>query len=264
MPQLTWSEPESRQYETGIDRGVLYPPSSAGVPWNGLVSVNEAPIGGEANPFYLDGVKYLNRPGLEEFGATLEAFTYPREFEACDGTLELVDGLSAMHQRRRPFGLTYRTRIGNVANAKAGYKIHLIYNAMAEPTENNMQTTGETIELTTFSWNLTAVPEIFTGAKPTAHLIVDTTQTEPGTVATLEGILYGTDTSVAQLPDPDTLVEIFVNGLPAGAFTVTDNGDDTFTVSGSESEVQTPIGGQFVLSSDNVTDNGDGTYTAFS
>lgn len=264
MPKLTWSEPEKRTYETGVDRGVLYPTSSAGIPWNGLVSVNETPSGGGSNPFYLDGVKHLDRPETEEFGATLEAFTYPPEFEDHDGTLELVDGLSAMHQRRKPFGLTYRTRIGSASDANKGYKLHLLYNVMAEPSQRSYQTLGDQSNLTTFSWGLTAIPKIFAGAKPTAHLIIDTTKAAPETVTAIEALLYGTDSSASLLPEPETLIELFTSGLPVGAFIVTDNGDGTFTMAGSEVEVQTPIAGIFTLDSDQVTDNGDGTYTAIS
>lgn len=264
MPKLTWSEPEKRLYEAGVDRGVLYPLSTAGVPWNGLVSVNEAPSGGGANPFYLDGVKHLNRPESEEFAATLEAFTYPPEFEECDGTLELVDGLFAGHQRRKPFGLSYRTRIGSAADPNAGYRIHLIYNITADPTERNHQTLSEDPTLETFSWALTAIPKKFAGAKPTAHLVVDTTKAEPSTVMSLESILYGTDSSAASLPEPADLIELFTSGLPTDSFIVTDNGDGTFTVTGSDAEVGSPIDGVFTLSSDNVVDNGDQTYTATS
>lgn len=264
MPKLTWSEPENRRYEIGVDRGVLYPVSSAGVPWNGLVSVNETASGGESNPFYLDGVKYYNRPGLEEFAATLEAFTYPTQFEECDGTMELVSGLFAEHQRRKPFGLCYRTRVGNSVDPNLGYKIHIIYNLMAEPSERTFQTLGENVDPTHFSWALSAIPKTFDGAKPTAHLVVDSTKTEPGTMASLEAILYGGDSSAARLPNPDELVELFTSGLPAGAFTVFDFGDGSFTMSGEDSEISTPIDGQFTLNTDNVTDNGDGTYTATS
>lgn len=264
MPKLTWSEPEKRTYETGVDRGVLYPASSSGIPWNGIVAVNEAPSGGTANPFYMDGIKHLIRIESEEFGATLEAFAYPPEFEEYDGTMELVDGLYASHQRRKPFGLSYRTRIGSAANASAGYKIHIVYNAIAEPTERNYQTLSDESNLTTFNWKLSAIPKIFTGGKPTSHFVVDTTKTEPGTIAALEGLLYGTDSSAASLPDPDDLIELFTSGLPVGTFIVTNNGDGTFTMSGDETQVQTPIAGIFVLDTDQVTDNGDGTYTAVS
>lgn len=264
MPKLVWSEPENRRYETGVDRGVLYPVSSAGVPWNGLVSVNEAPSGGQAQPFYLDGIRHLNRPESEEFGATLEAFTYPPEFEECDGSLELVTGLFAGNQRRKPFGLCYRTKIGNAADANAGYRLHLLYNLTAEPTERTYQTLGDESDLATFSWALSGIPKKFAGAKPTVYLVVDSIKTEPSTLASLEALLYGTDSSAASLPDPDDLITLFTTGLPSDAFVVTDLGDGSFTIAGSDDEVQSPVDNVFTLDSENVIDNGDGTYTATS
>lgn len=211
MPKLAWDEVGKRFYETGVDHGVLYLPNETGkytngVVWNGLVSVSESPSGAEANAQYADNIKYLNLYSVEEFGATIEAFTYPEEFEACDGSAEVAKGVYATQQTRKSFGLSYRTLIGNdLKGTDYGYKIHLVYGAMATPSEKARSTVNESPEAVTFSWELTTTPmdPKVAGFKPTAHIIVDSTKTLPAKLTALEDKLYGSNTLSASLPTPD-------------------------------------------------------------
>lgn len=211
MPKLAWDEVGKRFYETGVDHGVLYLPNETGkytngVVWNGLVSVSESPSGAEANPQYADNIKYLNLYSVEEFGATIEAFTYPEEFEACDGSAEVAKGVYATQQTRKSFGLSYRTLIGNdLKGTDYGYKIHLVYGAMATPSEKARSTVNESPEAVTFSWELTTTPmdPKVAGFKPTAHIVVDSTKTVPAKLTALEDKLYGSATLSASLPTPD-------------------------------------------------------------
>lgn len=211
MPKLAWDEVGKRFYETGVDHGVLYLPNETGkytngVVWNGLVSVSESPSGAEANAQYADNIKYLNLYSVEEFGATIEAFTYPEEFEACDGSAEVAKGVYATQQTRKSFGLSYRTLIGNdLKGTDYGYKIHLVYGAMATPSEKSRSTVNESPEAVTFSWELTTTPmdPKVAGFKPTAHIVVDSTKTLPAKLTALEDKLYGSNTLSASLPTPD-------------------------------------------------------------
>lgn len=260
--RLTWAAPGSRFFETGVDRGVLYPISGSGVAWSGLIAVTESPTGGEFEPFYMDGIKYQNRTTNEEFGGTLEAYTYPSEFEACDGTLELDEGLYAAHQRRMPFGLSYRTKIGTDLDQDHGYKIHLIYNAMAAPTVRANTTQGESPEAIAFSWALSATPVKIQGTRPTSHLIVDSTETHPAILSALEDILYGSAAGLPRMPSPLELVALFAATTPNVQFVVTDLGDGIFEISGSDEAVMMVDATHFRLNSQYVIDHGDGSYTA--
>ena len=162
--------------------------------WNGLTAVNESPSGAEANPQYADNIKYLNLMSAEDFGATVEAYTYPPEFEACDGTAEIAPGVTIGQQARKVFGLSYRTLIGNdVDGQEHGYKIHLIYGAQASPSEKNRQTVNDSPEAVAFSWEVSTTPVDVPGFKPTAHLTIDSTKTDPDKLKAFEDILYGKD-----------------------------------------------------------------------
>ena len=218
MAKLTWDNIGERFYETGVDRGVLYLYDSStkeysnGTAWNGLVSVTESPSGAEPTPQYADNIKYLNLMSAEEFGFTIEAFTYPDDFELCDGSATIGTGLIATQQARRTFGLSYRTLIGNdVDNHDHGYKIHLIYGALASPSEKARTTVNDTPEAMTLSWTATTTPVSF-GAdsdfRPTAHIIADSTKMTKDQMKTLEDILYGGETDPASLPLPGDLVEM--------------------------------------------------------
>lgn len=212
--KLVWDETSKRLYETGVSQGVLYPVASnggypLGVPWNGLTALTESPSGAESNKTYADNTTYLNLISAEEFGATIEAYTYPEEFEACDGSKTLVTGAVIGQQKRTGFGLSYKTVLGNdVDYEDYGYKIHLIYGAMAAPSEKAYATVNDSPEAITFSWEVTTTPVQVTNAKPTASLTINSTKTDPAKLAILEGILYGSEGANARLPLPDEILEI--------------------------------------------------------
>lgn len=209
MAALTWDETGKRFYETGVRKGVLYVQDNAGtypkgVAWNGLTAVTESPSGADSNPLYADDIKYLDLRSAEEFGATIEAYTYPDEFAECDGTAELADGVTIGQQARKSFGLCYRTVLGNdISNDAYGYKLHLIYGATAAPSEKGYQTVNDSPEAITFSWELTTTPVNVTGMKPTAIITIDSTKADPDKLAALEAILYGGENTTARLPLPD-------------------------------------------------------------
>lgn len=217
MSALTWDNVGERFYETGVDRGVLFPFKTVGgvagyqkgVAWNGLTAVNENPSGAEATALYADNIKYLNLISNEDFGATVEAYFYPDEFAECDGSAEPVDGVYLGQQPRIPFGFSYRTKIGNDVNGSdKGYKIHLVYHAQAAPSSKSYGTINESPEAITFSWEVTTTPEQVTGYKPTAHLVIDSTKTGAEQLAALEAILYGNELDDPRLPLPDEVVSI--------------------------------------------------------
>ena len=220
MSKLVWDETGKRLYETGVDRGVLFPIQASGaytkgVAWNGLTAVTESPSGAEASPIYADNVKYLNLMSAEEFGATIEAYTYPDEFSACDGSVELSAGVSIGQQNRKTFGLAYRTALGNDEDGTDhGYKLHLIYGAMAAPSEKAYATVNDSPEAITFSWEVTTTPVSVTGAKPTASLTIDSTKVDAAKLAALELILYGNIGVDARLPLPDEVAAIFAAAAP--------------------------------------------------
>ena len=219
MAKIEWDKTGERLYETGVKNGVLYVQEGGaypkGVAWNGLTAVTESPSGAEATPLYADDIKYLNLISTEEFGATIEAYTYPDEFAACDGSAALVDGVMIGQQARKTFGLCYRTTIGNDTNGNDyGYKLHIIYGALAAPSEKAYATINDSPEAITFSWEVTTTPVNVTGAKPTASITIDSTKAAPEKLAALEKILYGdtnTETN-ARLPLPDEIKDIFTAG----------------------------------------------------
>lgn len=221
MPKLVWDKVGDRTYETGVDHGVLYRVNSKGVydkgyVWNGLVSVSESPSGAEANAQYADNIKYLNLISAEEFAATIEAFTYPVEFEECDGTAEIAKGVNIGQQPRKLFGLSYRTLIGNdLVGTEFGYKIHLIYGGLAAPTEKGYNTVNDSPEAIQFSWEVSTTPVQVTGHKPTATVTIDSTKVDKLKLAALEEILYGGESAEPRLPLPDevaTLVGVISPG----------------------------------------------------
>jgi hypothetical protein len=187
----------------------------SGVVWNGLTAINEAPSGAEASPFYADNVKYVSIRSTEEFGATVEAFTYPDEFGQCDGSAEIGTGVSIGQQGRATFGLAYKTSIGNdVEFQDFGYKLHIIYGASAAPSEKSYSTVNESPELVTFSWELTTTPVPVTGKKPTASLTIDSRKVDPAKLAIIEGILFGTAGTDARLPLPDEIASKLAEAAP--------------------------------------------------
>lgn len=210
MSKLVWDQTGERLYETGVRNGVLYIPTagvySKGVAWNGLTAVTESPSGAEATPLYADDIKYLNLMSTEEFGATIEAYTYPDEFAECDGSAALVDGVYIGQQARKTFGLCYRTTLGNdVDGNDYGYKLHIIYGCLAAPSEKGYATINDSPEAITFSWEVTTTPVNVTGAKPTASITIDSTKADATKLAVLEDILYGSESEEARLPLPDEI-----------------------------------------------------------
>lgn len=214
MSKLVWDKTGERYYETGVKQGVLYPQDTSGaypkgVAWNGLTAVTESPSGAEANPLYADDIKYLNLISAEEFGATIEAYTYPDEFSECDGSAEIAPGVTIGQQKRTAFGLSYRTSLGNdVDGADYGYKLHLVYGALAAPSEKAYATINDSPEAITFSWEVTTTPVAVEGFKPTAHLEINSTKVDAEKLAALEAILYGSESEEARLPLPDEIAEL--------------------------------------------------------
>lgn len=213
MPKLVWDGVGSRYFETGVSNAVLYPRDTdgdypLGVPWNGLTGVTESPSGAEPTPLYADNIKYLSLLGAEEFGATIEAYTYPDEFAECDGSVETVPGVYVGQQARKVFGLVYKTVLGNDTDGNAhGYKLHIIYGAQAAPSEKSYATINDAPEAITFSWELTTTAVEVVGLKPTATLVIDSTKVDPEGLALLEAELFGDAlVGVANLPLPDAVI----------------------------------------------------------
>lgn len=221
MAELKWDQTGQRFYETGVDHGVLYLPDESGdyvdgVAWNGLVTVTESPSGAEASPQYADNIKYLNLVSAEEFGGTIEAFYSPPEFDQCDGSKSPFPGISVGQQSRRTFGLSYRNLVGNdTQGTDFGEKIHLVYGALAAPSEKSRATVNDSPEAVTFSWEFTTTPVEVPGLKPSAHIIADSTLVDPEGFTALKAILYGTAGADPRLPLP---AEVF--GLFEGTITV--------------------------------------------
>lgn len=224
MPKLVWDADTTRLYETGVSHGVFYPKGTGdykgGVAWNGLISVTESPSGAENNALYADNIKYLNLRSAEDFSATIEAYMYPPEFAICDGTAEIAKGVNVGQQPRKPFGFAYRTIIGNDTQGEDyGYKLHLIYNAEAAPSDKGYQSVNDSPEAITFSWEVSTTPINIPGFKPAAQITIDSTEADPEKLAALETILYGKDGSGeddtgtdARLPLPDEIVTLFAAG----------------------------------------------------
>lgn len=206
MAKLVWDKTGERFYETGVKQGVLYIPTegvySKGVAWNGLTAVTESPSGAEATALYADDIKYLNLLSTEEFGATIEAYTYPDEFAVCDGSAELTKGVTIGQQKRSTFGLCYKTTIGNDTDGNDhGYKLHIIYGALATPSEKAYSTINDSPDAVTFSWEITTTPVNVTGQKPTASLVIDSTKADKTKLEALEAILYGKDPTSQEAHD---------------------------------------------------------------
>ena len=219
MSKLVWDKTGERLYETGVKQGVLYPQAAGGtypkgVAWNGLTNITESPSGAEATALYADDIKYLNLVSAEEFGGTIEAYTYPDEFAECDGSAALTDGVFIGQQDRKTFGLCYRTTLGNDVDSNGhGYKLHLIYGALAAPSEKAYATINDSPEAITFSWEFKTTPVNVTGHKPTASLTLDSTKVSETKMAALEKVLYGDGETEARLPLPDEVVQILTSAV---------------------------------------------------
>ena len=214
MPKLIWDKSGERFWETGVSKGVLFPMSAVpgvyadGVAWNGLVNVTQSPTGAEANALYADNIKYLNLMSVEELEASLEAYTYPDEFAECDGSAAIAQGARIGQQSRKMFALCYQSKIGNDLNPELGYKIHIIYGCLAGPSEKSHDSVNDSPEAMTFSWDLTTTPVEVPGFKPTASIEIDSTKTDPTKLATLEGILYGSEAADPRLPLPEEIITV--------------------------------------------------------
>lgn len=235
MTRIAWAEPGTRLFEAGVDRGVLYLTGQPGVPWTGLIGVSDRTSGGKPNPKYIDGLKVSNHAGPEQFQGTIEAFAYPREFEPCDGTKALDNGLRAKRQRRKSFSLAYRTKVGNdLRGLDHAYKIHILYNLRAEPADREYATLGEEVDPMTFSWAVSSRPDPVEGLLPTAYFEVDSRTTPPALLQALEDLLYGTSTNDASLPTAGQLIFLFdsfedlvydAGGILTPVFSVHDAGE---------------------------------------
>jgi hypothetical protein len=246
VTRLDWNAVGSRFYETGVDRGVLYVDGYPGVPWNGLTSVNESPSGGDPKSFYLDGVKYLTIPSTEEFEGTITAYTYPNEFSQCNGDSQPRSGLFLTHQRRKSFGFSYRTLIGNDQSGSYGYKIHVVYNALVSPTERSNESLKDTIDPDDFSWKFTCKPPVMDGYRPTAHIVIDSRSTDPSALSEIENILYGTDEDQSRIPTLDEIVAAYDT---ISTLTIVDNGDGTWTATAPYDVIRLLSDDQFEITS---------------
>lgn len=214
MSKIVWDAVGEHIFETGVRNGVLYLKDaqgaySTGVAWNGLTSVSESPEGAEPTDLYADDIKYLTLMSAENFKATIEAYTYPDEFAECDGSATIADGVTIGQQSRKPFGLCYRTAIGNDTNGNEhGYKLHIVYGCQASPSEKQYSTINDSPEAITFSWEVSTTPVNVNGKKPTATLIIDSTKADKSKLTALEDILYGSVETEPRLPLPDEIATL--------------------------------------------------------
>lgn len=218
MAKLVWDAAGERQFETGVSKTVLYPMSEVagtydkGVAWNGVTAITESPTGAEPSAIYADNIKYLTLMSIEELEVTLEAYTYPDEWAQCDGSQELETGVYISQQKRKQFGLAYQTVVGNDQDPEAGFKIHLLYGALASPSERAFATINESPEAMTFSYSLTTTPVEVAGHKPTALLTIDSTKVDAAKLKTIMDKLYGTESEEPALLTPDEITTILAAG----------------------------------------------------
>lgn len=264
MAKITWDEAGKREFETGVNHGVLYPFNSTtsaydkGVAWNGLTGVTESPSGAEANDLYADNTKYVSLRSAEDFGATIEAYTYPDEFAVLDGSEEIANGVKIGQQNRGTFGLCYRTEKGNdTQGTDYGYKLHLIYGATASPSEKAYATINDSPDAITFSWEINTTPVNVEGFKPTACVTIDSTKATAAQMAAIEAVLYGTDDTEARLPLPDEIKTIFAGITPTDTYTEVTNPTGNPSTSGYYELVD----GNYVASTDTTVDSSKTYYT---
>lgn len=257
MTRLSWGDTGTRFFEAGVDRGVLYIDDNPGIPWNGLQSVREAPSGGTGTDYHLDGIKYLHITSVEEFDATIQAFGAPEEFAVCDGTANLYAGLYATQQPRKPFNFSYRTKRGNdVDDLDYGYKIHLVYNAIASPSSQSNESLSDSISPINFSWAISTVPIYFPGLKPTSHFIIDSVKSGPLLMEALEDFIYGTDVSLSNIPTPEELTNLFSD---YGHLRIKDLGFGNYSAEGYPVVIDGPA--TFQIDDPSVVDNNDQSFT---
>lgn len=256
--RITWSDPASRIYEVGLDRGVLYLNDGRAIPWNGLTSVDEN-SSDSAAAYYIDGRPFLHLPKPKEFSATIKAFTYPDEFAEVMGIAEITDGMYLDSQMGDSFGLSYRTLIGSMNKGQAeGYKIHLIYNATVGQPGRAYSTLTDEVNPIDLEWDIQAVPVPIEGYRATAHIMIDTRHMDPDKLAAIELLLYGDEDTTGTLPDPQIIFDSLTYG---DAIIIIDNGDGTWEAQGSYKNIYMIGDGIFQIDNVNAVDHGDGTYT---
>lgn len=211
MPMLNWAANAARYYDFGVDRGVLFLGDNPGIAWPGLTSIDEAPTGGEARSYYVDGYKYLHIAAYEEYAATIEAITAPVEFAACDGMGQVQNGLFATMQPRIPFSFSYRSSLGNELAKVAGHKLHIVYDALAAPSGRNHKSLGGTGDVDLYSWSVTTKPPKITGRRPTSHFVIDSRYTPESLFTHINDVLYGSETDASRLPGAQELIDMFTN-----------------------------------------------------
>lgn len=257
MTKITWGNLTSRQYETGLDRGVLYLNGNPAIPWNGLTGVDEngsdAAVG-----YYIDGRPFLFFPKPKEFSATLRALTFPEQFSSVMGLVEAADGMYLDSQVGDTFGLSYRTRVGSAVSEDLGYKIHLVYNASVALQGTTYETLSDSVNPIEFAWDIQAVPVLIEGYRPTAHIVIDTRHMDKAHIMKIEAMLYGTGNTDGHLPDPSVILDLLSFG---DTINIYDNEDGTWTAEGSYANVYLIGDGIFEIKNVDATDNGDGTYT---
>lgn len=263
--RLEWGSPEARRFETALDHGVLYVDEFDGVPWNGLVNVVEKLVGGTTTPLYFNGIKTMDLVGHEDFQGTIEAYTFPIEFELCLGHKDVSVGLAATGQKRYLFGICYRTKVGSAASPKMGDQLHLIYGLTQTPDEVGRATQTETINFTNFKWTVDAVPYHIPGFTPTAHYVLDMTELEPDLVTFVEGVLYGDDLSPARLPSIEELRDQIAYWNSTVVFSLVPIG--MWSASGSQEWITMTDAYRFAIDDAGLTsatveyDEDEGTYT---
>lgn len=264
MAVLTWDTPGQRFYETGVEKGVLYLPNGSGVydngvAWNGLVSVTESPSGAEANAQYADNIKYLNLYSIEEFSATVEAFTYPEEWNQFDGLNVPYTGVYAGQQPRKLFGLSYQTKIGTDLNDDLGYKIHLVYGLKASPSEKAYSTVNDSPEPVTFSWEVNSTPAPYTGFKPVSLMTIDSTKVGSAGLTSLTQALYGTVGTNPKLPTPDEVVAMFAGSVTTVTAAAIATGAPTFNTTTGVATITAVTGVRWILASNSSNSAVNGT-----
>jgi hypothetical protein len=265
MAKLIWGADGERFFEAGVDRGALYVPGLPGVAWNGLKAVKESPSGGDPQPYYIDGLKYANIAAAEEFNASLEAFSSPPEFAVCDGNVRLAAGLIATQQPRKAFGLSYRTRIGNdLLGTNLGYKIHLVYNALASPTSRENSSMSNSISPMDLSWDISTRPPRAMGYKPTAHFVIDTRDLSAYKLRALEKMLYGDETTTPTLPSQADIIALLssVDPTPAPGLVLDSSDEGTYLISNSSLTPDSGDEGTFVINGGSLIPdpNDEGTF----
>lgn len=258
MPRLEWGSAGTREYEYGADRGVLYVEGHDGVPWNGLVGVDESWTGSESKTYWRDGVAYLVTQTPDAFGGKIKALSSPVEFDECDGMVQVAKGLFATQQPRKSFDFTYRTMIGNDTQGEtAGRRIHLVYNALARSSNKSHNTVNGQIENSLFEWEFNTKPIALLNNQPSAHFIIDSTETYPEMIEALEAILYGDDTQFARMPRPDEVIAI-IGSYDDYTLDVTEDG--VFTVTGRSDLISVDEFGRWTITSDEAVYINDETY----